>query len=107
MMDDLNDLIHCHSIRPENPWIIRTQPTLFCIGRCMNRPRPARLRLAWISALPMPRFHSFTDQVAAHPREEILRWSNNVARGKKEHRQAHTRAEFIEGSTIGRALPDR
>ncbi len=42
----------------------------------------------------------------------ILRWSDNVARGRKDRRQTFTKAEFIEGGTIGpapgnRALRDR
>lgn len=42
----------------------------------------------------------------------ILRWSDNVARGRKDRRQTLTKAEFIQGGTIGpapgnRALRDR
>ena len=33
----------------------------------------------------------------------IVRWANNIARGKDDRRQTLTRAEFIEGGTIGPA----
>jgi len=33
----------------------------------------------------------------------VLRWVNNVARGKKDLRQTHTKAEFVDGGTVGRA----
>lgn len=32
-----------------------------------------------------------------------LRWANNVARGKEDHRQTMTKADFVEGGTIGPA----
>lgn len=31
----------------------------------------------------------------------IVRWTNNVARGKEDRRQSLTKAEFVEGGTIG------
>ena len=31
----------------------------------------------------------------------VVRWANNVARGKEDLRQSRTQAEFIEGGTIG------
>lgn len=33
----------------------------------------------------------------------IVRWANNVARGKNDRRQTFTKAEFVEGGTIGPA----
>jgi len=33
----------------------------------------------------------------------IVRWSNNVARGKDDRRQSFTKAELVEGGTIGPA----
>ena len=33
----------------------------------------------------------------------IVRWANNVARGKDDRRQTLTKAEFVEGGTVGRA----
>ena len=33
----------------------------------------------------------------------ITRWANNVARGKDDRRQSFTKAEFVEGGTIGPA----
>ena len=33
----------------------------------------------------------------------IVRWANNVARGRMDRRQVLTRAEFVEGGTVGRA----
>ncbi len=33
----------------------------------------------------------------------VLRWVNNVARGKKDLRQTLTKAEFVDGETVGRA----
>jgi hypothetical protein len=33
----------------------------------------------------------------------IVRWANNVARGRDDRRQSFTKAEFIEGGTVGRA----
>jgi len=34
----------------------------------------------------------------------IVRWANNIARGKEDQRQTLTKAEFIEGGTMGPAL---
>lgn len=39
--------------------------------------------------------------------QRIVRWANNVARGKDDHRQKRTKAEFIEGGTIGPANKGR
>ncbi len=36
----------------------------------------------------------------------ILRWATNVARGKDDRRQNYTKAEFVEGGTIG-AVPKK
>jgi len=33
----------------------------------------------------------------------IVRWANNVARGKEDLRQTLTKAEFVDGGTVGRA----
>ena len=33
----------------------------------------------------------------------IVRWANNVARGKDDRRQTLTKAEFVDGGTVGRA----
>jgi hypothetical protein len=33
----------------------------------------------------------------------IQRWANNVSRGKEDKRQTLTKAEFVEGGTVGRA----
>lgn len=33
----------------------------------------------------------------------ILQWTNNIARGKDDHRQSLTKAEFVEGGTVGPA----
>jgi DNA-binding LacI/PurR family transcriptional regulator len=33
----------------------------------------------------------------------VARWVNNVARGKDDRRQSFTKAEFVEGGTVGRA----
>ena len=33
----------------------------------------------------------------------IASWADNVARGKDDRRQSFTKAEFVEGGTIGRA----
>ncbi len=33
----------------------------------------------------------------------VVRWANNVARGKEDHRQTFTKAEFVEGGTVGPA----
>ena len=33
----------------------------------------------------------------------IVRWSNNVARGKNDRRQSFTKAELVEGGTVGKA----
>jgi hypothetical protein len=33
----------------------------------------------------------------------IVRWIDNVARGKEDKRQTLTKAKFIEGGTIGKA----
>jgi DNA-binding LacI/PurR family transcriptional regulator len=33
----------------------------------------------------------------------IVRWAGNVARGKDDRRQTHTKAELVEGGTIGPA----
>ena len=33
----------------------------------------------------------------------VLRWVNNVARGKKDQRQTRTKTEFVDGGTVGRA----
>lgn len=37
----------------------------------------------------------------------VLRWSDNVARGRKDRRQTLTKAEFVEGGTIGPAPGSR
>ena len=34
-------------------------------------------------------------------RRRIVRWADNVARGKDDRRQTLTKAEFVEGGTIG------
>jgi DNA-binding LacI/PurR family transcriptional regulator len=40
----------------------------------------------------------------SHPLvRRIVRWANNVSRGKDDHRQTLTKAEFVEGGTIGPA----
>jgi hypothetical protein len=31
----------------------------------------------------------------------VVRWADNVARGKEDRRQTLTKMEFIEGGTIG------
>ena len=31
----------------------------------------------------------------------IVRWTNNIARGKDDRRQTLTKAEFVEGGTVG------
>ena len=31
----------------------------------------------------------------------IVRWANNVSRGRNDRRQTNTKAEFVEGGTIG------
>jgi DNA-binding LacI/PurR family transcriptional regulator len=33
----------------------------------------------------------------------IQRWANNVARGKEDQRQSLTKAEFVDGGTVGKA----
>ena len=33
----------------------------------------------------------------------VVRWADNVARGKDDRRQSHTKAEFVDGGTIGPA----
>jgi hypothetical protein len=33
----------------------------------------------------------------------VVRWANNVARGKDDRQQTLTKAEFVEGGTVGRA----
>ena len=33
----------------------------------------------------------------------IVRWTNNIARGKEDRRQTSTKAEFVEGGTVGLA----
>jgi len=33
----------------------------------------------------------------------IVRWANNVAHGKEDRRQSLSKAEFVEGGTVGRA----
>ena len=33
----------------------------------------------------------------------IVRWTNNIARGKEDRRQTSTKAEFVEGGTVGPA----
>jgi DNA-binding LacI/PurR family transcriptional regulator len=45
----------------------------------------------------------FWDQAAVVRR--VVGWANNIARGKKDLRETHTRAEFIQGGTIGPARP--
>jgi len=37
----------------------------------------------------------------------IVQWSNNVARGKDDRRKTLTKAEFVEGGTVGRAPASR
>ncbi|MFZ9938638.1 MAG: substrate-binding domain-containing protein, partial [Luteolibacter sp.] len=37
----------------------------------------------------------------------IVRWANNIARSKADRRQTLTKAEFIEGGTIGPAPTGR
>jgi len=37
----------------------------------------------------------------------IVKWTGNVARGKDDRRQTFTKAEFIEGGTIGPARKER
>ena len=34
----------------------------------------------------------------------VVQWANNVARGRDDRRQTLTKAEFVEGGTIGPAL---
>ena len=33
----------------------------------------------------------------------IVRWTNNIASGKEDRRQTSTKAEFVEGGTVGPA----
>ena len=33
----------------------------------------------------------------------IVGWTNNVASGKDDRRQSFTKAEFVEGGTVGKA----
>ena len=35
--------------------------------------------------------------------QRVLRWANNVARGREDLRQTFIKAEFVEGGTIGPA----
>jgi hypothetical protein len=37
----------------------------------------------------------------------IVKWADNVARGRDDRRQTFTKAEFIEGGTIGPAPKER
>lgn len=45
--------------------------------------------------------HISWDQAAVVRR--VVGWANNIARGKKDLRETHTRAEFIHGNTLGPA----
>ena len=31
----------------------------------------------------------------------VLRWTNNIARGRNDRRQSFTKAEFVGGGTVG------
>jgi DNA-binding LacI/PurR family transcriptional regulator/ribosomal protein S25 len=62
-----------------------------------------------ICADPDPTFEWFSPSIA-HVRwdsrmvtRRVVRWANNVARGKEDIRQSLIKAEFIEGGTIGPA----
>ncbi|MDA7870998.1 substrate-binding domain-containing protein [Akkermansiaceae bacterium] len=37
----------------------------------------------------------------------VVRWTNNIARGKNDRRQSFTKAEFIEGGTVGKPPGER
>jgi DNA-binding LacI/PurR family transcriptional regulator len=62
-----------------------------------------------ICSVPDPTFAWLTPSVAhmSHDREPIerciVRWANNIAHGRDDRRQILTKAEFIEGGTIGPA----
>lgn len=75
----------------------------FCLGRGIQVPQEVSL----VCTDGDPHFDWFNPSVA-HIRwdsrpvvRRIVRWADNVARGKADRRQTLTKAEFVEGGTIG------
>jgi DNA-binding LacI/PurR family transcriptional regulator len=70
-------------------------------------------QVSLICSEPDPTFAWLTPSVAhmSHDREIIerciVRWANHIAHGKDDRRQILTKAEFVEGGTVGRAPTDR
>lgn len=69
------------------------------VSMICSDPHPA---LAWCD----PTFSHITFDSAAWVRN-IMRWLKNVARGKDDRRQSFTKAEFVDGGTVGPALKGR
>ena len=77
----------------------------FCNRNCIRVPED----LSLVCTDPDPSF-TWCQPSIAHIRwdyqpviRRIVQWANNVAKGKEDHRQTLTKAEFIEGGTIGQA----
>lgn len=77
----------------------------FCGNRGLRVPQDVSL----VCTDPHPAF-AWCRPTVAHIRwdpapvlRRVLRWSDNVARGKNDNRQTFTKAEFVEGGTIGPA----
>jgi DNA-binding LacI/PurR family transcriptional regulator len=43
----------------------------------------------------------------SHVERCVVQWANNIARGKDDRRQTLTKAEFVDGGTVGRVPMDR
>ncbi|QTN33881.1 substrate-binding domain-containing protein [Akkermansiaceae bacterium] len=78
----------------------------FCASRGIRVPDDVSL----VCTDPDPAFDWFVPSVA-HIRWEAtplvrraLRWADNISRGKDDRRQTETKAEFIAGGTVGRAI---
>ena len=92
--------------------LIFDQTFLFAVAQqhLARRGILAPEHVSLVSSDPDPVFDWFHPTVAHirwNPQQVVRRiqhWANNVARGKDDRRQTSTKAEFIEGGTIGPAM---
>lgn len=95
--------------------LIIDEPFLFHAAKehLMRRGVVSPEHVSLICSEPDPTFAWLTPSVAhmSHDRNLvercIVRWANNIARGRVDRRQTLTKAEFIEGGTVGPAPKGR
>jgi len=104
-------LAHCRRKIPTGSALNLDQAFLFFAAQqhLAQRGILAPQHVSLVCTAPDP-FFSWCQPTIAHFRYDlrpvlrrVVRWTDNVARGKDDRRQSHTKAEFVDGGTIGPA----